>query len=486
MYKIIAIALAVSASVHAAELPSASPESQGIDSAQLDAALKDIKSSGAAVDSVLIMRNGKVVLESYFYPYQADVLHPLFSVTKSVTSTLLGISLRQQKLKSLNQTIQPFFADKIQPSTDKAAITVGNLVDMHSGLAWYPLTPSDPESSNYQLRQSKNWQHYVLQQPMDDEPGRTFSYNNGNYVLLSGVIELVWGTTLHQIAQQQLFNRLGIVRSTWQKDPQGHSIGETGLALTTRDMARLGQLWLQDGVWEWQRLLPVGWTAQLLADTQAAQSAGYKLGFWVNLGGQYFDAAGSFDQFVRVDPQYQLVIVMTGKVPEQISDKAFLNKLHRIAQGGEPVTGNAQAQAQLAQTVQSLAKPTAQANTREIGKQWYDRTWRFAEQPWGIKAVRFKPDPKDPAAIIWEVDAGWMAKNEWPVGMDGRYLEKRDRNGQTLQVRGRWIDEDSLEIVSQYAEDVLQWKYLFDFSKDGVQMRYSDNSFNEAGLAIGR
>ncbi|WP_348944889.1 serine hydrolase [Chitinibacter sp. FCG-7] len=357
MYKIIAIALAISASVHAAELPSASPESQGIDSAQLDAALKDIKSSGAAVDSVLIMRNGKVVLESYFYPYQPEMLHPQMSVTKSVTSTLLGISLHQQKLKSLNQPIQPFFADKIKPNTDKAAITIGNLVDMHSGLAWYPLTPSDPESNNYQLRQSKNWQQYVLQQPMDDEPGRTFSYNNGNYVLLSGLIEQAWGATLQEIAQQQLFNRLGITRSTWQKDPQGHSIGETGLALTTRDMARLGQLWLQDGVWEQQRLLPVGWTAQLLADTQAAQSAGYKRGFWVNLGGQYFDAAGSMDQFIRVDPQHQLVIVMTGKVREQESDLSVLNKLHRLAKGGDPLASNAQAQAQLAQTVQSVAKP---------------------------------------------------------------------------------------------------------------------------------
>ncbi|WP_373975308.1 beta-lactamase family protein [Chitinibacter sp. SCUT-21] len=467
----------------AADLPSASPESQGIDSAQLDAALKDIKSIDAAIDSVLIMRNGKVVLESYFYPYQADVLHPLFSVTKSVTSTLLGVSLQQQKLKNLNQTIQPFFANKLKPESDKASITLGNLLDMHSGLAWLPLTPNDPESSNYQLWQSKNRQQFVLQQPMDDVPGRTFSYNNGNYVLLSGVIEQAWGATMQEIAQKHLFGKLGIARSTWQKDPQGHNGGETGLALTTRDLARLGQLWLQDGVWEQERLLPTGWTAQLFADTQAAQSAGYKRGFWVNLGGQYFDAQGSFGQFVRVDPQHQLVIVMTGKLAEL--DKAFLNKLHRIAQGGEPIASNTLAQAQLAQTVQSLAKPTGQANTREIGKQWYNRTWRFADKPWGISAVSFKPDPKDAAAIVWEVDAGW-AKNEWPVGMDGRYLEKRDRNGQILQVRGRWINERTLEITTQYVEDIWRWKYRFVFNNEQVVMTYSDNSFDEAKIALGR
>ncbi|WP_084414460.1 serine hydrolase domain-containing protein [Chitinibacter tainanensis] len=469
----------------AADLPSASPESQGIDSAQLDAVLKDIQASGAAIDSVLIMRNGKVVLESYFYPYRRDVLHPQFSVTKSVTSSLAGITLAANKLSGLNQPIAPYFAALLKSEPQKGAITIGNLLDMHSGLAWYPLTSNDPESSNFQLRQSKNWQQYVLQQNMDDEPGRTFSYNNGNYVLLAGILEQAWGQSLQATAQQQLFAKLGIANSTWQKDPQGHNIGETGLALTTRDMAVLGQFWLQDGVWNQQRILPVGWIANLFSDTRAAQSAGYRRGFWVNLSEQYFQAAGSFDQFIRVEPQHQLVIVMTGKVAEQISTQSTLNQLHRIAQGGAPLAANQQAQQQLAKTIASVGQAPFVTNTRELGKSWYGKKWRFATQPLGISAVSFKPDPNDAAAIVWEVDAGWV-KNEWPVGMDGRYLEKRDRNGQTLQVRGRWLNENTLEIKTQYAEEAWQWKYRFDFNADGVTASYSDNVTGEIQTAFGR
>ncbi|WP_348944890.1 hypothetical protein ABHF33_16040 [Chitinibacter sp. FCG-7] len=99
--------------------------------------------------------------------------------------------------------------------------------------------------------------------------------------------------------------------------------------------------------------------------------------------------------------------------------------------------------------------------------------------------MRFKPDPKDPAAMIWEVDAGWLVKNEWPVGLDGRFLSKLDRNDQTLQVSGRWINENTLEIKTQYAEDIWRWKYRFVFGKDNVQMHYSDNTYDEARMAIG-
>ncbi|WP_348944891.1 serine hydrolase [Chitinibacter sp. FCG-7] len=243
MYKIIAIALAISACVHAAELPTASAESQGFDSNKLASLLKMIASEGWAVDSLLLMRNGKVVLDSYFYPYAPEQLHDMRSVTKSVVSTLLGISLQQNKLRSLKQPVLPFYPAQARKERDaaKKKLTLAHLLDMRSGLQWNEW-PYTPDSTIYQMYRSANQQQFVIGQPLTSKPGSEFSYNGGNTNLLSGVIEQAWGTPMAQVAEKQLFGKLGIKEYRWASDAQGHTIGEATLRLKPHDMARLGHL----------------------------------------------------------------------------------------------------------------------------------------------------------------------------------------------------------------------------------------------------
>ena len=251
-------------------------------------------------------------------------------------------------------------------------------------------------------------------------------------------------------------------------------------------MARLGQFWLQDGVWQGQRILPAGWTANLFQDTKTAQSAGYRRGFWVDLSQQYFQALGRHGQFVRIDPKQQLVIVMTGKIPDQYLDEATLNQLHQLAKNNTPLPANAKAEAELAATVLALASPLQTANTRELGKDWYNKTWRFAAKPWGIEAINIKPDPRDAGALIWEVD--WAnGKNTWPVGIDGAYRSKADISANNLKrhARARWLNENTLELKTLYSEGSTTWNYTLKFNKNSVELNYADNE-SSSGQATGR
>ncbi|WP_182077136.1 serine hydrolase [Deefgea sp. CFH1-16] len=469
------------------DLPTSSPEAQGIDSAQLNMALKEIQKSGTPIDSILIMRNGYVVLDSYFYPYQPNTLHDLRSVTKSVTSTMLGISIEQGKLKSLDQPMRPFFAEQLKGDIDprKAAITLGNLVDMHSGIAWYEI-PYNSQSSIYQMVNSADWNQYVLQQAMDDEPGRTFNYNGGNMNLLSAVIEKAWNMPMQEVAALQLFKPLGIQNFYWQKDPSGHTIGEANLALAPHDLAKLGQFWLQDGVWQGQRLLPAGWIKNLFEDTRSAQSAGYRRGFWVDLSQKHVQALGRHGQFVLVDPAQQLVIVMTSKIADQDFNERTLNQLHQLAKNKPPLPVNAIALAELSETIQAIALPDSDAkNTLELGSNWYAKTWRFSNKPWGIEAISLKLDPQDAGSLIWEVDS-INGKTSWPVGLDGAYRRQADARFHNLNLyaKARWKNTNTLEIKTQYAEGAISRHYSFKFNKNNVELSYADNE-SSSGQATG-
>ncbi len=469
------------------DLPTSSPEAQGVDSAQLNMALKEIQKSGTPIDSILIMRNGYIVLDSYFYPYQPNTLHDLRSVTKSVTSTMLGISIEQGKLKGLDQPMRPFFAEQLKGDIDprKAAITLGNLVDMHSGIAWYEI-PYNSQSSIYQMVNSADWNQYVLQQAMDDEPGRTFNYNGGNMNLLSAVIEQAWNMPMQDVAALQLFKPLGIHNYYWQKDPSGHTIGEASLALAPHDLAKLGQFWLQDGVWQGQRLLPAGWIKNLFEDTRSAQSAGYRRGFWVDLSQKHVQASGRHGQFIRIDPQQQSVIVITSKMADQNTDDFALNLVSQVIKDSAPQSENSAAQAQLAATIQAIALPTRDVkNTRELGNHWYGKTWRFASKPWGIEAISLKLDPQDAGSLIWEVDS-INGKTSWPVGLDGAYRRQADAHYYDLNLyaKARWKNTNTLEIKTLYAEGAISRHYSFKFNKNNVELSYADNE-SSSGQATG-
>ena len=212
------------------------------------------------LDSLLVVRHGKIVVEAYYTPYTAGIPHAVNSVTKAVISTLTAIAFRDGLLDNpIHRALDYFDRSGIANVDDrKEAITIQSLLDMTSGIEWTEPLDGRPDSM-FEMERSPNWVNFVLDRPMSSAPGETFNYNSGNPHLLSAIITKLTGMSALEYAKTKLFDPLGISDVYWRRDPQGISCGGFGLYLLPRDMAKIGYLYLRNGAWKGTQLLPSAW-----------------------------------------------------------------------------------------------------------------------------------------------------------------------------------------------------------------------------------
>jgi CubicO group peptidase (beta-lactamase class C family) len=271
------------------------------DSAALDSKLR----AEPGVLSVLVERNGRLVFERYYRGAARSARLDVFSVTKSVTSTLVGIALAEGKIRSLDQRLGDFFPKDVQRARDKRVrkITLRQLLEMRSGYR------------DIAAAQSDDWVRTQIDRPLGESPGRGWAYDNGSYHLLSAVLTKATGRLANAYAQRVLLGPLGIVPTVWATDGQGHNLGNTGLRLSSRDLLRIGDLYLHGGRWNGRQLLPAAYVhaATRRYTSLGYGSAGYGYGWWTFAGRPPgFAALGYGGQAVAVYPQRQLVVVVTG------------------------------------------------------------------------------------------------------------------------------------------------------------------------------
>lgn len=220
----------------------ASPESQGLDSAVLAEALDDVRAKKIPAHGLLIVRNGLIVLDAYFYPYQGREVHDVASVTKSVTSILVGIAIEKGYLKSVDQKVLSILP--LAPSASdarKEKLTIRHLLTMTSGL---DCDTEGGEKALAAMRHSTDWAAFALALPMRADPGSQYAYCSCNNHLLSSLVTAATGESLLEFATKNLFRPLGITDVIWPADPKGRSHGWGDLHLHPRDMAKLGLLYL--------------------------------------------------------------------------------------------------------------------------------------------------------------------------------------------------------------------------------------------------
>lgn len=272
---------------------------------------EDIERNSLKVDSVLIVKNGNLVAEKYFGTYNRDTTHQIYSNTKSITSTLVGIACDKGKIK-LDDKVVEFFPDKKFDNNDavKDSITVKDLLTMTSGIQW----PYGITDALLEMRESDSWVDFVMNRPMDTEPGTVFSYNTGGMEVISAILNKVNGVTEEEFAQQYLFGPLGITDYKWPKTPEGYSMGGVGLEMKPRDMAKIGQLMLQNGVWDGQQIVSADWvkeaTAAKISET-IIPGAGYGYNWWIRPDIQGYFAAGVDGQLIYILPNQNMVVVFT-------------------------------------------------------------------------------------------------------------------------------------------------------------------------------
>jgi len=305
-----------------AEWPSTSPEAANLEAERLARLAGRIRAGAyGAIDSLLIARNGSLVVEEYFNGGSIAAPHTMQSVSKSVTSLLAGIAVDQGRLRLDDQAVVVMrrYAPFANPDPRKDAITVRDLLSMRGGWNW------DEDLYNGSPLQRLNdcrcdWLRFVLDWPMRDQPGTRWQYVSGGVILLGGMIGEATGLRLDRFAEQFLFSPLEAQGPYWIGGlPDGLPHAGGGLYLRSRDMAKLGQLVLDEGRWRGRQIVSADWIrASTARSVFAARSFGshpvdYGYLWWTMNPSDIITASGAMGQWIFVSARDRLVVAVTSR-----------------------------------------------------------------------------------------------------------------------------------------------------------------------------
>jgi CubicO group peptidase (beta-lactamase class C family) len=299
-------------------------------------ALRDklAKSNSPSVHAVVVVRNGTLLFEHYRkgydekwgrpigeVQYAADVKHDVRSISKSVVSLLVGIAIDRGLIRSVDEPVFTFFPEFASLRTsEKDRILVRHLLTMSSGIEWderkRPYT--DPENSEIKMIFAPDSYRYAFEQPMAAEPGKVWNYSGGSTTLLAAIVENVTGKPLFDFARESLFTPLGITDFEWRYMPNGQPAAASGLRLRPRDLAKVGQLFLNEGSWNGKQVVSTTWLRESI-EPRFTVWTGNRYGYQWWLGrssvkGRFIDWTAGFGlggQRLFILPTYDAVVVIT-------------------------------------------------------------------------------------------------------------------------------------------------------------------------------
>lgn len=297
------------ASIHS-PLPRSLPEQQGFSSGCIFRFLDELSENNIEVHSFMLLRHGHVVAEGWWSPYKPQAPHNLFSLTKSFTSTAIGLA-EYEGLLSIDDSVLSFFPGKAPAEPDERLLrlTIRHLLTMSTGHSEDPVN---------HFGEQEPWTDTFLKASFAHEPGTTFMYNNAASYMLSAILQKVSGMTLLEYLKPRLFEPLGIHEAEWETCPEGICVGGRGLFLTTASIAKFGLLYLQKGLWNGQQIVPEQWILQATslqiengdANEPNDWKQGYGFQFW-RCRHRAYRADGAFGQFCLILPEQDAVLAVT-------------------------------------------------------------------------------------------------------------------------------------------------------------------------------
>jgi CubicO group peptidase (beta-lactamase class C family) len=418
-------------------MPRSSPESQGISSSAILAFIEAADKNLESMNSFMLLRHGQVVAEGWWAPYSAEAPHSLYSLSKSFTSTAVGLAIAEGKL-SIDDEVLKFFPEDApkEPSKNLKSMRVSDLLRMSTGHEAEPKrTPETP------------WTKTFLAQPVSHKPGTHFLYNTSGTYMLSAIVQKATGMTVLDYLKPRLFAPLGIEHPTWETSPQGISTGGYGLSIRTEDIARFGQLYLQKGTWNGKQLVPATWveaaTARQTSNGSNPQSdwdQGYGYQFWRSRHGAY-RGDGAFGQYCVVMPDQDAVVAITSGVKDM---QAVLNLVWEkllLAMTPAPLATDDESRKKLEVTLSGLtlrpqegsASPAKSAN----------KTYTFPANDRKLEAITLQSDDKGDAVTLLARFGGVEQKIEcgrgaWKKGQ----VAYGPLSEQPAAVSGAWPADD--------------------------------------------
>jgi CubicO group peptidase (beta-lactamase class C family) len=453
-------------------------------SARLAVMLEKVQQENRNLHSILIIRHGVLVMEAYVHPFQSEIRHNLYSVTKSVTATLVGIAAGEG-LIDIYLPARTYFPETTIDDDWKDYIRVEHLLAMTSGVEW-----TEPLHSGlndlWGIHESDDPAQYFFTPALVSEPGTAFNYNSGGSHLLSMLVQKTSGLTAAEYAEKNLFSPLDIRDTAWKKDRSGHTQGATGLEMRPADMAKIGQLMLDRGVWQGRRIFPEEWAAEAIRRrSSSSPGVDYGLQWWLNPKGDYY-ALGWGGQQIHVFPQQDMVVVFTaGLAGNAILHQDLIdNYILTAVKSDAALVADKQGQERLERAVDALAAPRGftAGPLSDLAAQADGLTWLVTGMgDWSMFTLRFPGETE--GSIDLTLDGAPM---RLAFGLDGYYRVTDTEELGPAALLGWWESYDTFVLQQQNLRDADRRTTRLRFTNDGVKItsRWLADPYVEVSEAV--
>jgi CubicO group peptidase (beta-lactamase class C family) len=368
-------------------LPRSTPEAQGVSSSAILDFIEAADKQVNAMHSFMLVRHGHVVAEGWWSPYDANTRHSMYSLSKSFTSTAVGLAVAEGKF-SVDDTVLKFFPDEAppDPSANLRAMRVSDLLRMNTG-------QHAEEMSKFSFESSQPLVKLFLSMPVAHKPGTHFWYNTPATFMCSAIVQKTTGQTVLDYLKPRLFDPLGIEGPTWEMKQQ-YSFGGSGLAIRTEDIAKFGQLYLQRGQWNGKQLVPTSWIdAATTRQTSNGSNPtsdwdqGYGYQFW-RCRNDVYRGDGAFGQFCIVMPEKDAVIAITSGTRDMQGVLILVWDKLLPAMQPKRLKADKESRKKLEETLAGLTlKPQQGKDTPAAAAKWSGKTFTFSTNNQKLETV---------------------------------------------------------------------------------------------------
>jgi CubicO group peptidase (beta-lactamase class C family) len=441
-----------------------SPEEQGMNSLTLINGINKLKQEGTNIHSLLVIRNNHIVLDACFYPFQKNYVHDIASVTKSVTSLLIGIAIDKGFIKNEDEQLVTFFPEYPVKNDKLRNIRIKDLLNMASGLqcSW-----NDGEKELEQMQKNPDWVEFMLSLPFSSEPGETFSYCSGNFYLLAAILQRVTKMTCHEFARKYLFDLLQFQKTYWEENSEGVNHGWGDLHLHPYDLAKIGCLILNEGKWNEKQIISNRWLQKInpLYLIHGTESYGY--GWWLDSENpDEIQAVGRGGQRLFILREKNIVMVATGGGFDAGDlDNLVLASIKSYNKNETHTT-----------ELRNLIKTMQTSDTQRIygngfSSNMLNKTFQLEKNDLGLNTFRFEKRNKE-YYLIFDFTDG--SEEEHPIGTGNQYKISKERQfGLPIAVKSFW-DHDKLIVDYNELCRINFYKLTFAFYENRVDLDFRD------------
>ena len=426
----------------------------------------------------------QLVFESNFHPYTSDVPHMIHSITKNVVVSLIGLAMEDGYIESVNQKMVDLLPELDLDNLDESIndITIEDLLTMQTAFRW------GPGNASFEMYyESEHQLLYALERDMVNKPGEVFEYNSGATHILSVILTETTGKSTLAYAEEKIFAPLNIFDVQWATDYQGYYMDGDMMFMKARDMAKFGSLYLQQGVWDGEQLIPKDWIESATKTHVEENNYGYS--WWVtDFGG--FVGSGAGGQYLAVLPDEDMIVVITSGIGNRHYDtlnSIMKNSILSAVVSDEPIEENPEAFDRLQTIIEELSIPEDRIEPESL-----------PETATGISGNTYLMDDEDTYILdftggdeaFWTWHREGVGEYEVTIGLDNVYRVNHietffyyDQVDTQAAPRGHWTADNTFILDFRCLENAMSYFYEFEFDGDILHHRRTDQLNNSVLLS---